>query len=264
MKKLSSLRKMLDELYESITEFQKAEERLKEEIIEYEKLSALGRLTANVAHEIRNPITVIGGLTKRLLGIIPDNPKAKQYIEAIYSETKRLEEILKDVLFFSEKAILNRENQDINYLIGEIFELYEDILSARSISIKKVLGEIPKIYFDKEQVTAAIENLISNAIDAMPKGGELTITTSIDSIKGKNYVIVTIEDTGIGISEKNIAMIFEPFFTTKMTGSETGLGLSITKKIIENHGGLIQVNSTVGKGTVFKLYFPYRSKESGQ
>jgi signal transduction histidine kinase len=261
MKNLEALRRMLDELHESITEFQKAEERLKEEIIEYEKLSALGRLTANVAHEIRNPITVIGGLTKRLTRIIPDEPKAKQYLDSISMEAERLEEILKDVLFFSDKAMLNRENQDINSVVRESLDLYEDICSSRSIVIRKMLGEVPQIYVDRKQVKAAMENLISNAVDAMPKGGELVITTRVDSIKGKNYVTVMIEDTGIGMSEENIGMIFEPFFTTKMTGSETGLGLSITKKIIESHGGLIQVNSTAGKGSVFNLYFPYRSKK---
>lgn len=259
MEKLEVLRNMLDELHESIVEFQKAEERLKEEIIEYEKLSAIGRLTANVAHEIRNPITVIGGLSKRLTNMLSDDLKAKQYLESIHAEAKRLEEVLKDVLFFSDKTKLNRENQDINNVIIESLELYEDICNSRSIVIRKIFGEIPKIYFDKKQIKAVMENLISNAIDAMPEGGALTVTTKVDSVKGKNYVVVMIEDTGSGISEDEIGMIFEPFFTTKMTGKETGLGLSIAKKIIEGHGGLIQVNSAIGKGSIFKLYFPYRS-----
>ncbi len=260
MNKLDDLRRVLDELQEALFEFHKSEEQIQENIIEYEKLSALGRLTANVAHEIRNPITVIGGLTERLKKGIVHEPKQKEYLDLISLEVKRLEEILKDVLIFSNKAFFQRGLKDINVIIDEALNDYEPVCKNVSIIVNKFPGHIPQIYIDERQVRAAISNLMSNAIDAMPEGGTLTVTTNIESLRGKNYVAVAVVDTGTGISEENLKMLYEPFFTTKIEKQETGLGLAITRKIIEGHGGLIKVDSVVGKGSVFTLYFPYRTK----
>jgi signal transduction histidine kinase len=257
---LLAIRQKFAELERSKFEFQKAEEKLREKLIEYEKLSALGRLTANVAHEIRNPITVIGGLTERLKRSISPGTKGKEYLDLISSEAKRLEEILRDVLIFSNKPFLQREKQDINKIVDKSLDVYEDTFKGCSISLYKFLGDIPRIYVDKKQVKDTINNLILNAIDAMPDGGILTIVTSIESLSGKNYVTVKVTDTGVGISEENILMIFEPFFTTKITKKATGLGLSITQKIIEGHGGFMKVDSSIGKGSTFSLYFPYRAR----
>jgi signal transduction histidine kinase len=257
---LIELRKVLAEREESKTGVQEAEEKLQKKLIEYEKLSALGRLTANVAHEIRNPITVIGGLTERLKKTIPHGTKEKEYLELISLEAKRLEEILKDVLVFSNKPFFLKEKQDINKIIEESLDAYEDAYKRYLIKIHKYFGNVTQVYIDKRLVKEAISNLISNAIDAMPDGGTLTIVTSEDSLSGKNYVTVKVIDTGVGISEENIRMIFEPFFTTKVAKKETGLGLPITKKIVEGHGGFIKVDSSAGKGSTFSLFFPYRTK----
>jgi signal transduction histidine kinase len=238
----------------------KAEKKLQEKIIEYEKLSALGRLTANVAHEIRTPITVIGGLARRLKKSIPSGTKAEEYLELISLEAKRLEEILKDVLFFSNEPFLLKEKKDINRLLEDSLAVYEDECLNYAISIQKVFGDVTPIYVDKKLVREAIKNLILNAIDAMPDGGRLTITTREDFLNGKNYVTLKVTDTGVGISEENIKMIYEPFFTTKIARKDTGLGLSITKKIVEGHGGFIEVDSSIAKGSTFSLYFPYRAK----
>ena len=238
----------------------KAEKKLQEKIIEYEKLSALGRLTANVAHEIRTPITVIGGLARRLKKSIPSGTKAEEYLELISLEAKRLEEILKDVLVFSNEPFLLKEKKDINRLLEDSLDVYEDECRKYSISIQKVFDDVTPIYVDKRLVREAIKNLILNAIDAMPNGGRLTITTKQDFLNGKNYVTLKVTDTGVGISEENIKMIYEPFFTTKIARKDTGLGLSITKKIVEGHGGFIKVDSSIAKGSTFSLYFPYRAK----
>jgi signal transduction histidine kinase len=250
---LLEIRKTLDKLKKSKNEIQKTEKRLHEKLFEYEKLSALGRLTANVAHEIRNPITVIGGLAKRLKKSTYLNPKEKEYPDLIFSEAKRLEEILSDVLLFSNKPFFMKEELDINKIV-------EDIFRKHQININKHFGNVTKLYIDKKQFKDAMHNLILNAIDAMPDGGTLTISTDDVSLNGKNYVIIKVTDTGVGIPEENIRMIFEPFFTTKVTKKETGLGLPITKKIVEGHGGFISVESVVGKGSSFILHFPYRSK----
>ncbi len=260
--KLDELRKVFDELEESMSEFHKAEERIQEQIVEYEKLCALGRLTANVAHEIRNPITVIGGLTERLSKYDGYEPKQKEYLDLISLEAKRLEEVLKEVLIFSNKAFFRREMKDVDGIIDEVLNDYEIAFKKASIKIDKSAGVVPHIYIDERQVRAAISDLFSNAIDAMPDGGTLTVFTNMESLSGKNYVTVTVRDTGVGISEENLKMIYEPFFTTKREKRETGLGLAITRKIIEGHGGLIKADSVIGKGSAFTLYFPYRAKDA--
>jgi len=258
MSRLDGLREGIDKLQEAIGEFQKSEEQMQEKLIEYETLSAIGRLTANVAHEIRNPITVIGGLTERLKKNFVQEPKQKEYLDLISLEVRKLEEILKDVLIFSNKAVFKREMQDIHKIINDSLNTYKD--KCEYININKLFGDIPQIYIDEKQVRFAVDNLISNAIDAMPDAGTLTIITNVESLNGKNYVTLKVKDTGVGISEDKLAMIYEPFFTTKTTKEEAWLGLPITRKIVEGHGGLIKVDSVVGKGSTFALYFPYRAK----
>ncbi|MCX5720094.1 MAG: ATP-binding protein [Nitrospirae bacterium] len=256
---LAEMRKKLAGLKKYAREFQQAEKKLQKQLIEHEKLSALGRLTANVAHEIRNPITVIGGLTRRLEMSGSLMNKEKEYLDLISLEAKRLENILKNVLTFSDKTIFHRQEQNINEVVDELLSIYGDRCKGRSIQIQKQFSEVPKIYIDKRQVKEAIKNLISNATDAMPNGGMLTITTDKDNLNRKSYVTVKITDTGVGMLEEEKRMIFEPFFTTKMAKKEIGLGLPITKKIIEGHGGFIKVDSTIGEGSTFTVYLPYRT-----
>jgi two-component system cell cycle sensor histidine kinase/response regulator CckA len=116
------------------------------------------------------------------------------------------------------------------------------------------------IFIDETHVHEAIENIVFNAIDSMPAGGSLNITTDKKIIEGIPFMYVKIKDTGLGIPQDKLDMIFEPFYSTKITQKGTGLGLSITKKFVEEHGGFIEVESAAGSGTTFTLYFPYRLK----
>ena len=260
IQELTQLRKELAVLKISKSSLQNYKKEYQRKIIEYEKLSALGRLTANVAHEIRNPITVIGGFAENLKKRISPGTKEREFIDLISTEAKRLEEILREVLLFSNKPFFRKEKYDINKVIIESLDMYKDIFKNASITVKMNFSEVTRVYIDKRQVMEGINNLISNAVDAMHNGGTLTIVTQEKIFRGKNYVAVRITDTGSGISEENILLIFEPFFSTKITKKETGLGLPITKKIVEGHGGFMKIDSRVGKGSTFILYFPYRSK----
>ena len=251
---LTELKNRCAKMEEAIIELKEKEKKL----IEYEKLSALGRLTANVAHEIRNPITVIGGLAKKLEKGIPSGTEERKDLELISLEAKRLEGLLRDVLYFSNKPFFHREELDINTIIEKILNAYQNAFVEHSISVNRCFGNVPKIFIDKSYVTAAIKNLISNAIEAMPEGGTLTVTTDRDFMNGINFVYAKITDTGVGISEDKLRIIFEPFSTSKVTKKEMWLGLPIAKKMIEGHGGFIRVDSTVGKGSAFGLYFPLR------
>lgn len=257
---LMEMRKTIGALEESRSEFKEAERKYREKLIEYEKLSALGRLTANVAHEIRNPITVIGGLSKRLEKSLLPGTREKEYLELISLEAKRLEELLRNVLVFSSNAFLQREKHDLNTIVRDCMDLYSNVCKGKSISTEVLLGDIQPLYIDRRHVSEAINNLLANATDAMKAGGLLTVSTAEDFIKGKKYANVRIADTGTGIPEDKIGMIFEPFFSTKVDKTETGLGLPITRKIVEGHGGFVRVESAVGKGSTFSLFLPYRSK----
>jgi len=258
IKEIQELKMLLADWQRSYSEF--TESYMQKKLVEYEKLSALGRLTANVAHEIRNPITVIGGLTERLKKSSSLNEKQEEYVDLISYEAKRLEEILKDVLIYSSEPFLNKRRYDLNKIIKDSLRMYQGLFKKFGIKTQKSLRKVPPLYLDKRHIHEALNNLLMNAIDAMPKGGTLTVSSNEDSFNSKNYVALTVKDTGTGISKEHLSMIFEPFFTTKTTKKETGLGLPIMRKIVEVHGGFIKVDSTVGKGSAFTLFLPYRSR----
>lgn len=244
-----------------VIERKRAEEekqRLQEQLIQAEKLSALGRLTANVAHEIRNPLTSIGGFARRLEKKFTAGTSGRDYAEIIKSEVDNLENILRNVLSYSREAPLNLERHDIREIIEESLSLYENICKEKSIYIRKSFGEVPRITVDKVQVTEVMNNLISNAIDSMPNGGRLTISTEKETLADLPFLKVRISDTGEGIPEDKLDMIFEPFYSTKVFRHGTGLGLSICKKIMEDHGGFIRLESRAGEGSTFSLYLPYK------
>lgn len=246
-----------EEVKKRTDELKRAQDRL----IQSEKLASLGRITSDIAHEIRNPLTAIGGFARRLYRIV-DGLKEKEYTGIMIEEVNRLEKILRDILTFSRDVRYNLTRQDIRNIIKEVVRLYEDLCIENSIDVEVVLkDELPPVLVDRDQLREALGNLISNAIDAMPNGGALTITADTEELHNVIYVVINVSDTGKGIPEDRLNLIFEPFFSTKEVGIGTGLGLSITRKIMEEHGGFINVKSVVGKGTTMSLYFPYQSIE---
>jgi signal transduction histidine kinase len=233
-------------------------------LIEVEKLSALGRLTADVAHEIRNPLTSIGGFARRLNNKLSAGAREKEYAEIVVSEVDRLERILRDVLAFSREPKTDMEYQDINEIVDASVRTIEGLCRDQSVELSVRLDrKLPQVLLDRDQVRQAVNNLVFNAVDAMADGGTLTIKTSMERMYEVDFVSVDITDSGPGLSDEALNMIFEPFYTTKEIGVGTGLGLSICKKIIDEHNGLIFVESGEGKGTSFKMLFPYQSRENG-
>jgi len=230
--------------------------RLMEQLAEAEKLSALGRITANVADEIRNPLTSVGGFSRRLQKKAAEGTKEKEYAEFIVSEVTRMERILRNVISFTKGISPQREEIEMNEVINEALKPFEERAGEQSITIDRSFGEIRPVEGDKEQVREAIENLISNAIDAMPDGGTLSVATGKEFVKDRPYVTVKVRDTGKGIDKDNLGKIYEPFFTTKLVVKGTGLGLSITRKVVEEHGGFIKAESKINEGSTFSLYFP--------
>ncbi len=237
---------------------------MQEKVIQGEKLSALGRLTADVAHEIRNPLTSIGGFARRLNKKLMHGTREKEYAEIVLSEVDRLERILRDVLMFSREARFEMENRQINDTVQDLVETCRGICDDQSITISTDLAEaLPDILIDRDHVRQAVNNLISNAIDVMPDGGTLSIKSYMQELYHAEYIVVEIKDTGPGLSKDAAEMMFEPFYTTKEIGVGTGLGLSICKKIMDEHNGLIFVDSEPVHGTSFKMFFPYQSSQNG-
>lgn len=244
-----------DEVAKKTDELKKSQEKL----IQAEKLASLGRLTADVAHEIRNPLTSIGGFAKRLCKIA-SNDKEKEYADTIRCEVGRLESILRDLIAFSREARFHLERQDVEHFIRETIMIFEDICKDQNIRVDiKVMEETPKILIDSDQARRALANLITNAIDAMPEGGILAISSGLEEINNVEFVYIKVSDTGVGIPGERLPYIFEPFYSTKEIGRGTGLGLSIARKVIEEHGGFIRAESIFGKGSTFSLYFPYQA-----
>ena len=256
--KMENWTKSLEEgIAEKTEELKSSQERL----IQAEKLASLGRLTADVAHEIRNPLTALGGFARRLHKIA-DGDREKEYAEIVLTEVDRLERILKDVLTFSRDARSHLEKRDIEEIVQDIMKIYEDLCREQSIDIEVKKGDnLQPVLIDKDQVRQALDNLVSNAIDAMPDGGRLTLTAGREEMHDVTYMFLRVTDTGEGIQSQNLPLIFEPFYSTKKIGHGTGLGLSITRKIIEEHGGLIRAESREGQGASFTLYFPFQSEE---
>jgi len=225
---------------------------MQDELIQSEKLKAIGQLASGVAHEMRNPLGIIMQGVVYLEQIIP--PEAKEQRETlsmVKESVERADGIVISLLDFSRATKLELQPEYIDSILENSLNLVKKELKNIQV-VREIQGGLPKVLVDKNKLTQVFINLFMNAIPAMPEGGKLTIRSFLkdDSFEAKEKaVVVEIEDTGTGISEENLKKIFNPFFTTKGQGKGTGLGLSVTQNIISMHKGLIEVKSQVKKGT---------------
>ncbi len=260
--KLKSDKSKIENLNKDLEGYIEELRNVQGKLIQVEKLSALGRLTADVAHEIRNPLTSIGGFARRLNNKLEQGSREKGYAEIVVSEVDRLERILRDVLTFSKETKSNLMHLEINSIVKEALQAIAGMSVDQSVHIDERLTDaLPPVFIDSDQVRQAINNLISNAIDVTAEGETLIVRTYKEIFHEVDYVVVEVIDKGPGLTAEALNMIFEPFYTTKEIGAGTGLGLSICKKIIDEHNGLIFVDSELGEGTSFRLLFPYQKKE---
>jgi PAS domain S-box-containing protein len=227
-----------------ITELKSLQERL----VMTEKMAALGEVAAKVAHEIRNPLVSVGGFARRLEKKLEGG--LKEYADIIAKEVERLEVILSEILGFVKEIRIVKETVDPNKLIEEVISLIKSEIDERGITLVREIGESTEIYVDPSRIKEALLNILSNAVQSIGDSGTIFIKTYVKD----NNAVVEIRDTGEGIAEENLPFIFNPFFTTKKTG--TGLGLTITHRIIEEHKGGIEVESKPGKGSMFRVFIP--------
>lgn len=228
------------------------EEMLKaqKQLLLADKLSSLGRIAAGIAHEVKNPLTSIKGMSQTIEKAIieKDEETIKDFNEVVPKELDRINTLVENLLKFGRPPKLLISSVDINPLLESTLKLFENPLKKNKIKLNKNLNDLPKIQADPDQLMQVFTNLILNAIQAMPGGGKLGVTT--ESFGGSK-IIIEISDTGPGIERDKLSHIFDPFYSTKEGGS--GLGLAITYRIIKEHNGTIDVESKVGEGTKFRI-----------
>jgi len=230
---------------------------LEDQLIQAEKLSSIGLLAAGVAHEVNTPLAVITSQAQMLMRLETPEDARSRTLDKIIKQAFRASEIVNNLLKFSRVSGSEYSDLDLNKLVRETLSLVEPMLRASKISVNAELSpSLPLVYANPGKLQQVFMNLIINARDAMPGGGELTIATDCED----SSVRVEVSDNGVGISPEHLSKIFDPFFTTKSTSRGTGLGLAVTYGIIREHLGKIEVQSALGRGTSFRVELPVARK----
>jgi two-component system NtrC family sensor kinase len=255
-------------IFRDLRELQKLEQQFDDHtrLLQQDKMISLGRLSASVVHEINNPLSGILNYARLMIKILSRGPltsdyqnKFQRYLDLIESETHRCSKIVSNLLAFSRKSELKFSEINVNDLLQKCLLLSRHKMELQNIRTELELnGKIPKIWGDFNQIQQAMINLIFNAIDAMPEGGTLTLSSSLHA--SNRSVKIQVKDTGCGILSESLEKIFDPFYTTKKEGQGMGLGLSTVYGIIDRHKGRIEVSSEPNKGTVFTLLLPSAQK----
>jgi PAS domain S-box-containing protein len=236
--------------------------RVEQQLFESEKLAAVGRLAAAVAHEINNPLEAIKNALYLLVSRNdPDDPN-RRFLEIANKETARVSAIIRQMLGFY-RTTTAMSPTDVNGIIEEAIALLERQMRQRHITVAAKLDSgLPHIYASGDQLKQVFLNLLLNAQEAMPRGGTISVSTRVpresdaEFVLAGKQVLVQVQDSGTGISEENLRHIFEPFFSTKREGKGTGLGLWVSQGIVQHHGGQMKVRSRPGRGTTFTIALP--------
>lgn len=238
--------------YRDVTE----EQRLQQELIQQEKMAAIGMLAGGVAHEINNPLGGILAFTQLLMRDFTAGDSVRNDLEEIERAALRCKKIVADLLDFS-RMTTGREKGPVALggLLERVFGFLRRELSSHNIRLETAIDpQLAPAQGDGNRLQQVFLNLLTNAVQAMHKGGLIAVTARNET--EQDFVVVEVRDTGLGIKKENLYKIFDPFFTTKEPGQGTGLGLSITYRIVREHGGTITASSKEGEGTTFRVRLP--------
>ena len=258
--KISPLESERGEVYGAVLLSQDTTEkrRLESQLIQSDRLAALGQLAAGVAHEINTPLTLILGYADILKEAVGPDSLGNAYLKTIIEESERISDIVRSLLNFARPTNMPAGRCKVNEACRRTLRIFGGQMARRGIQVGLDLDESdPEAAIDTGELQQVILNMLLNAMQAMPDGGHLRIETGIS----RDMVEITITDTGIGIAPEDIRKVFDPFFTTKEVGKGTGLGLSVSFDIIEKHGGTIKVESQLDKGTAFTITLPMNGVE---
>lgn len=239
---------------------------VEQQLFESEKLAAVGRLAAAVAHEVNNPLEAIKNSLYLVLSSTSETDPNRRFLEIAGKETERVAGIVRQMLGFYSRAT-DRVPTSVNRLLEEALDLVERDLARQRIRVRRDLDDqIPEIPATPHQLKQVFLNLFLNAKEAMPEGGELRLSTrlagprELEMLTGR-HVLVQVQDSGTGIAREHMRHLFEPFFSTKQAAKGTGLGLWVSQSIVQQHGGQIQVTSRQGLGTTFSVALPLEAME---
>jgi signal transduction histidine kinase len=224
-----------------------------QQLVQSEKLAAVGQLTAGIVHDVKNPLAVIKGVAEELKEEVGLESRITKQLSVIRDNAARADTIVSDLLKFARQSKPEMRQRDMRESIEAAVRLTEYLARKGNVRVIKDLPDRPAVAtYDPGQFEQVLINLMQNAIQAMPHGGTLRLNLS----QAAGALAIAVEDTGVGIPPANLSRIFDPFFTTKKEGEGTGLGLSVSYGIVTRHGGKIGVESTVGKGTTFTILLP--------
>lgn len=248
---LISILEIISSLQQTIKREYDQKEKMNLELAKLDRLELISQMAAGVAHEIRNPMTVVMGYIQRMSQQVEQNRKIP--CNLMLDELKRIDGIISDFLSLARNKPMGLSKQQINTIIAAVYPLIHADAVSKNITIHLSLDtSLAEMEGNKKEITQLILNLCRNSIEAMNDGGELIIVT----LNKKNTIELLVEDTGYGISPEKIEKIFDPFFTTKENG--TGLGLAVCRGIVKRHGGVMRIESVEGKGTTCIVRFPVK------
>lgn len=251
---------LYERLQEELSKVTEANRRLKEQqeqIVRMEKMALVGKITANIAHSIRNPLTIIGGFARTLIKSTPPGDAKRQFIESIVRESRRLEEVLQEVLNYSESLHPTFDLWDVNQLVATVYTGLHDDLELSGVECRlDFAAGLPLVRIDYKKISYCLRSLIRNALEAMPRGGTLEIRTR----RRENELLIVLADSGSGIAPESLRAVTLPFFTTRDDGS--GLGLSLCARILEEHGARLDIASEEDAGTTITIILNIPTEET--
>lgn len=254
-------RRLVEQLNRDLQEKQRRLTEAQEQLIRSERLATVGELAAGLAHDLRNPLAGVSGALHVLASQLPDADPRQALLTEVQSQVARMNKTLTDLLWHARPPTPQYLCLDVNEVMEQILWFLPMASETGIEVVRRLQPGLPSLRLDPNLVHQALLNILVNARQAMPNGGQLSVATRHrQNLMGEGEVVeLSISDTGPGILEENRSRIFQPFFTTKAQG--TGLGLAIAARIIEQHGGSIAVESEVGKGTTFRIVFPVRAQD---
>ena len=224
-----------------------------DKLILSERLVAMSHLVQGVAHEIRNPVTTIGGFARRIKKILKRDPEVDKYLNGILEESERLESLVRQVHEYTSVLAATLAMDDIRATLQEVVNKFEPIAQQQGVSlVTKIDESLPLTRMASAQIMTALSNIVENALEAMPNGGELVL----EAKQRNSQLFIKILDTGHGIRQEYLNSVYDPFFSSKTHGA--GLGLAVVYQIVKNHDGEITIQSQEGKGTSVTIQLPVR------